>query len=156
MWRWCRWFILECHYYFCNIQVILYLVIQAVWQTSRTATFEYKLMINCALQSVGHDCQNADLCIKLQDCNLYHFLFTWFCFRHRDLVWKSWTALIVVLTMKHGSVMDILMPLQDSYARYLISDKHFTRIQQVWKMLEMTFLANEYMKDHIFELRRKI
>jgi len=40
----------------------------------------------------------------------------------------------MVLTMKHGSAMDILMQLQDSYARYLLSEKLFTRIQQVWKM----------------------
>jgi len=29
--------------------------------------------------------------------------------------------LIMVLTMKHGSVMDILMLLQDSYAKYIDS-----------------------------------
>ena len=66
--------------------------------------------------------------------------FTWFCFRHQDPVWKSWTALIVVLTMKHGSVMDILMLLQDSCVRYLLSDKPFTRRQQDWKISFIFFV----------------
>ena len=44
--------------------------------------------------------------------------------RHQDPVLRKWNALIVEHTMKHGSVMGILMELQDSYARYLLADNY--------------------------------